>query len=165
MKAQDIVILLKLILLKENSWRMTDLAASLGLSQSEISKSLKRLEKAKLYNAKSKSIARNAFYELLIYGVPYFFPTETGKITKGISTAISHNFVQNKIVSDTNYVWPDIEGDLKGETVTPLYPGAIQAAKKDKELHLLLALIDLLRIGRAREITLARNELKKRILE
>jgi DNA-binding Lrp family transcriptional regulator len=165
MKAQDIVVLLKILILDKKPWTMTELANSLGLSQSEISKSIKRLTNAKIYTKETRSILRNTFYEVLIYGVPYFFPTETGKITRGTPTFISHDFLKNKILSDSTYVWPDDEGKIKGETVPPLYPGIVHAAKNDKDLHLLLALIDALRIGKTREKVIARAELKKRIVD
>lgn len=164
MKAQDIVIILKIMLQNSDEWRMTDIASSLYLSQSEISKGLKRLEKARLYDSTSRKVSKSALYELLIYGVPYFFSVEVGKISKGISTAISHEYFQGKIVSENQYVWPHIEGKAKGETVPPLYPRAADAAICDKKLYALLALIDVLRIGRVREINLARTELKKRIM-
>jgi hypothetical protein len=164
MKAQDVVILLKVLLSEGKNWRMSDLALSLNLSQSEISKSLKRMESAKLYDSSIRKIARNAFYELIIYGVPYFFPAEVGRISKGIATSIGHEFFKSKIVSESQYIWPHINGKVRGETVMSLYKGAIEAALVDKELYLLLALIDVLRIGRVREINLARTELKQRIV-
>jgi DNA-binding transcriptional ArsR family regulator len=164
MKPQDIVILLKIMLKDGEDWRMTDIAASLKLSQSEISKSLKRLEKARLYHSTTRKVAKSAFYELLIYGVPYFFPIDTGKLSKGVPTSISHEYFKGKIITENQYVWPHLEGKTKGETVSPLYPGAADAALTDKKLYSLLALIDVLRIGRAREINLARAELKTRIL-
>ncbi len=43
MKPQDLVILLKIIALKDKEWRIIDLASSLFLSQSEVSKALERL--------------------------------------------------------------------------------------------------------------------------
>jgi DNA-binding transcriptional ArsR family regulator len=164
MKAQDIVILLKVMVMEKEAWRMTDIAAALFLSQSEISKSLKRLEKARLYDSKLRKISRSAFYELLIYGVPYFFSAEVGKLTKGIPTSISEEFFKTKIISENQFVWPHLEGKARGESLSPLYPGAVDAALADKRLYSLLALIDVLRIGRAREINMARAELKKRIL-
>ena len=45
----------------------------------------------------------------------------------------------------------------------PLYPSVPEAALKDEKLHELLALVDALRVGRAREKELAIRELKKRL--
>lgn len=164
MKAQDIIILLKIILLGKKSWRTTDLAHDLFLSQSEVSKGLKRLQEIKLYDANSKSVAKKAFYELLIVSISYFFPASVGKISKGVPTSIGQKVLKSKIVSDHQYIWPHINGTVKGESVSPLYPTVPDAAIKDEKLHDLLALIDALRIGRVREIKLAREELRKRIV-
>ena len=45
----------------------------------------------------------------------------------------------------------------------PLYPGAVEAALMDEELHALLALTDALRVGRTRERAEAAKELAKRL--
>ena len=46
-------------------------------------------------------------------------------------------------------------GSVKGPTLSPLYRTAPQAAMADPALHRLLALLDALRTGRARERSLA----------
>jgi hypothetical protein len=46
--------------------------------------------------------------------------------------------------------------------VFPLYPSVPEVALKDHALHILLALVDALRVGRAREKELAAKELKNR---
>jgi len=68
------------------------------------------------------------------------------------------------IQSEEHYVWPYAKGNLRGQSVTPLYPQAPGAASQDPDLHALLALVDALRIGQKRERALAISELKKRIL-
>jgi hypothetical protein len=50
-----------------------------------------------------------------------------------------------------------------GRAVAPLYRSAPLAAAEDPRLHELLALVDALRVGRARERTLAREELDRRL--
>jgi hypothetical protein len=60
-------------------------------------------------------------------------------------------------------VWPDAEGDVRGVTLEPLHKTAPKAARKDPVLHELLALIDALRDGRARERQLAEHELSARL--
>ncbi len=52
---------------------------------------------------------------------------------------------------------------LRGQSIIPLYSSAPEAALKDSILHGLLALVDALRIGRAREREIAINELKRLI--
>ena len=58
-------------------------------------------------------------------------------------------------------VWAHPQGNAKGPTLSPLYRSAPQAALADPALHQVLALVDALRAGRARERALAINELKK----
>ena len=60
-------------------------------------------------------------------------------------------------------VWPDPEGDVRGESFSPLYKSAPRAAKKDPKLYQLLALVDAIRGGRARERDIAIKELEKRL--
>jgi hypothetical protein len=52
-------------------------------------------------------------------------------------------------------VWAHPAGSAKGPTLSPLYRTAPQAALNDPGLHRLLALLDALRTGRARERTMA----------
>lgn len=61
------------------------------------------------------------------------------------------------------YVWPYADGNVRGQSVAPLYPSVPYAASRDPKLHEFLALIDALRVGRARERNLAVEEIKKRL--
>jgi hypothetical protein len=60
-------------------------------------------------------------------------------------------------------VWPDASGDLRGESLAPIYKSAPKAAKSDPELYELLVIADALRAGRARERQAAVKELKKKL--
>jgi hypothetical protein len=66
--------------------------------------------------------------------------------------------------SDINYVWPDIKGEIIGLLIEPFYTKQVEAAKEDAALYKLLALVDVTRVGKVREIKLAVSELKKIIL-
>jgi hypothetical protein len=48
-------------------------------------------------------------------------------------------------------VWPDASGEKLGYGVEPLHPSAPTAVRRDARLYEVLALIDALREGRARE--------------
>lgn len=61
-------------------------------------------------------------------------------------------------------VWPDPAGTVRGESFEPLHRAAPEAARRDPGLYELLALLDALRGGRARERKLARAELEARLL-
>ena len=58
----------------------------------------------------------------------------------------------------------DLHRKERGLAIEPFYPKQVAAAKKDDELYQLLALIDVIRVVRRREITVAVEELSKIIL-
>ena len=109
---------------------------------------------------------RSALLEFIVHGLKYVYPVQPGPLCRGIPTAHSAPPLAGKMVSNEadEYVWPDDRGDRRGQAITPLYESAPQAAKKDPRLHELLALVDALRVGHAREQALAANELKRRLL-
>lgn len=165
-KPQDVLVVLKLISLKNRSWKQLDLALSLGISQPEIAFSLERLRKSGLIDETKKKPMRLAVVEFLIHAVKYVFPAELGTVSRGIPTAHSVGPLQKSIVADdfAQLVWPDADGNLRGISVSPLYNSVPFAVKKDSELHELLALVDSIRIGKAREKKLAAQEIEKRVL-
>ncbi|MFP4019808.1 MAG: hypothetical protein ACLFUH_11230 [Bacteroidales bacterium] len=160
----DIVILLKIIASKQNQWFQIQIADSLFISQSEVSKSLNRSSYAGLYDPKGKKVMRMAFMELLQYGIKYVFPQQPGAIVRGVPTAHSAPPLDAIIQSEEKYVWPSGKGSARGQSIIPLYPTVVDAVKLDSLLHELLALVDVLRVGRARDRELAIQELKKRIV-
>ncbi|PIP84332.1 MAG: hypothetical protein CO113_14820 [Elusimicrobia bacterium CG_4_9_14_3_um_filter_62_55] len=164
-KPQDILVLLKLTLLKEQNWRHKDLVDALGLSQAEISFSLQRCVNSGLLTPDKKRVIRAAFCGFLIHGLRYVMPARLGPVDRGIPTAHSASPLNRVIVANENdkYVWPHEFGTARGQTVLPIYPSAVKAAMNDPELHELLALIDALRVGRAREKKLAVEELERRL--
>lgn len=164
LKPQDILLALKLVSKNLEHTRMLDIALELGMSQSEISHGLERLKRSRLLGHK-RDVQRHAFLEFLIFGLQYVYPAKMGHETRGIATAHSAKPLSAQIKSDQKYVWPDSDGDTRGQSISPLYESAPFAAKKDSKLYELLALVDSVRIGKAREQELARKELKKRVLD
>jgi hypothetical protein len=69
------------------------------------------------------------------------------------------------IRSNEAYVWPYGRGKVRGQSIVPLYPTVPEAASKDPKFYEIIALVDALRVGRAREQQLGMEELKKRILD
>ena len=59
---------------------------------------------------------------------------------------------------------PSGKGTLRGQSIVPLYPSVVDAVQNDHKLHELLAMVDAIRVGRAREKELAINELQNRII-
>ncbi|HZH66058.1 MAG TPA: hypothetical protein VEY10_14275 [Flavisolibacter sp.] len=164
MRPQDIVILVKLVSLKDKPWHYRDLSAGLFIPLSEISASLKRSEKAGLYGAEVRSVHRLALMEFIQYGLKYVFPTSPGAMVTGLGTAHSHPYYIGFFPAEMQYAWPDEKGDIRGLMIEPLHPNVSKAAGKDELLYKLLASIDILRVGKVREIKMAMDELKKAIL-
>lgn len=162
MSPLDVVVLAKLCLLKEPSTQIA-LAKDLALSQSEISKSMARSAYAGLLFGPGQQVMRQGFFDFLKYGVRYAFPQQPGPVVAGVPTAHSAAPLSDLILSEEPYVWPSAFGKVRGHGIAPLYPKAVDAAIRDPELYEVLALIDALRIGRARERNLAAEELMKRI--
>lgn len=163
MSPHDLVVLLKIISYDQKPWFQKPLAEDLGISQSEVSKSINRSIYAGLLDPSGKLVMRMALLDFLISGLPFVFPQKPGGIVRGIPTAYSAIPLKDQIVSEDNFVWPMGKGTHRGQSIIPLYPSAPEAALKDEMLYELLALCDALRVGRAREKELAVVELKKRL--
>jgi len=161
MRPQDIVILLKIVTLHGEAWQLKDLSISLYISNSEISESLERSLYANLINFEKRNVNRGNFLDFLIHGMKYVFPARAGILTRGIPTAHSHPFMKTFISSEHAYVWPSSSGSVMGQAIEPFYPNQIKAIQEDEELYKLLALLDVLRIGKLREISIAEKELKE----
>lgn len=165
MRPQDIVILLKITTFSKNeSWKMLDLVKSLHISQSEISESLNRSSLAGLIDFSKKKVMRLSLMEFLEYGIHYVFPQHPGAIVRGIATAHTHPFMKKKIISSENYVWADADGNIRGQVIEPLLNSVVKAVKDDDELYKLLAMVDVIRVGKTREVKIAITELKKTLL-
>jgi hypothetical protein len=164
MRPQDVAVLLKIIAAGNGSWQNKDLSAALSLSASEISESLNRSQIARLIDGQKKKVFRQSLMEFLEHGLRYVFPAEPGSLTRGIPTAHAHPFMSNLFPSDEPYVWPESVGKVRGVAIEPLYEGATKAIRSDEDLYKLLALVDVIRVGKVRERKVAIEELKKTIL-
>lgn len=165
MRPQDIVVLLKIISIQNRDWRIIDIANAISISTSEVSEALNRCKIAGLIDNNKRNVNLNSFKEFLIYGLKYVFPVEPGAVVRGIATAHSAYPISEHIVSGGDeYVWPYGEGDKKGQAIEPLYKTLPQIINKEDHLfYELLVIVDTIRIGRAREIKIAIDELEKRL--
>jgi hypothetical protein len=164
---QDVVVLAKLLSYHGARPPIAHLAVDLSLSPSQVHLALKRLERSRLTDSESGRPLLRAVEEFLIHGVKYVFPARRGEATRGIPTAYAAPPLSSQIVesSDLPPVWPDPEGDVRGVGLEPLSRGVPKAVRKDAVLYELLALIDALRDGRARERQIAERELSARLRE
>lgn len=164
MRPQDIVVLLKIVSINNQKWRNIDIANALQVSPSEVSEALNRCRIAGLIDSKKRSVHTNSFKEFLIYGLKYVFPVEPGAVVKGIPTAHSASPINEHIASGGDiYVWPYAKGTQRGQAIEPLYKTLPAIIQEDKIFYELLAIVDTIRVGRAREIKIAIEELEKRL--
>jgi hypothetical protein len=164
LKPQDILLALKLHLGRQKPRpRWVDVAQELGMSQAEISGCLKRLIYAGISSPETDLPYPEPLKEFVLHGLKYAFPSHLGPISRGMPTSHAAPPLSKKISSSELYVWPDAKGEIRGSSIEPIYPSAPYAASRDPKLHELLALIDALRIGQAREKKLAMQELEKRL--
>ena len=167
LKPQDILFLLKLVALEKKPWSFNKIAVELGMSPSEVHAAAKRVLAARLALKEGKNIWPNvrALEDFLFHGIQYVFVPERGGLDRGMPTAYAAPPMNALFVDDGEPppIWPDPEGKVRGESFSPLYKSAPVAAKNDPELYELLALVDAVRGGRARERDIAKKELKKRL--
>jgi predicted nucleotidyltransferase len=168
LKPQDVVILLKLVTLGQQPWTYQRLAVELSISQSEVHAGVRRAAAARLMSDTTAASGRPvlaALKEFLIHGVRYAYPPEHGGLTRGMPTAYAAPPL-NKVIVQPNEpppVWPYAEGAVRGHAFAPLYPSVPKAAERDPKLYELLALVDAMRDGRARERDLAAAEFEARL--
>jgi hypothetical protein len=178
LRPQDVVVVLKLLASGFNPWTYARLGEELAMSPSNAFTSVARAEAAHLLNAtathppkgrKARALLpepnQSNLKEFLIHGVKYSFPVERGGPTRGVPTAeaatpLSQHFSQNFPLPP---VWPYADGPVRGLAFSPLYENVPAAALRDPKLYELLALVDAIREGRAREREIAIGELTARI--
>lgn len=166
MKPQDIVILLKVLLMENRSWQYRELAFYLFISVSEIAESLNRSHIAGLVDQSKHKVYRQSLMDFISHGLHYVFPQQPGQMVTGIATAHSHPYYKSYFPSaEATYVWPDETGNLRGLSIQPLYSNVVKAVRLDEELYKLLATIDIIRVGKVRELKVATAVLKKAILK
>ena len=165
MRPQDIVILLKIISKGSKPWQYKDLAKELFISPSEVTESLARSALAGLFDNQSRKAYHMNIMEFIEHGLHYVFPVIPSAMVNGVPTAHSHLFMKKHFKSELEYVWPEPRGKFRGLAIEPLYKEVPKAVWEDADLYKMLALIDVIRVGRVREWELAISELQKMILQ
>lgn len=162
LKQQDIYVALKLVALNGESRSMQSIGESLGMSASRVHDSMHRLIKAGLVRKEDgyKPIYAN-LKEFIEHGIRFAFVPEVGEPSRGMPTGsfappLDQKFGAGEEIS----VWPDPEGEVRGVSFSPLHKSAPMAARKDAKFYELLALVDAIRGGRARERAMAVKQIK-----
>ncbi len=156
LKAQDIVVLLK-VAVARHGWTFAKLAGELGMSASAVHRSLDRAEASGLYDSGRRNVRIPALKEFLVHGVRYAFPPVNRGEARGMPTAWGAKPLAKELASSGRNapVWPDARGKARGIALEPLHPSVPVAARRDESLYRLLAVVDAIRIGGARERSLA----------
>ena len=165
LKPQDVVIMLKLIVWEDSEWSYPALSHELSMSTSEVHAGVKRAVAARLMDMHRKLPIKRNLLEYLIHGVKYAYPPDRGGVTRGLPTSYAAQPLKDLIMQtdDPPPVWPDPEGQVRGYEFSPLYSSVPHACKVDPKLYEILALVDAIRDGRARETQIAVKEIQLRI--
>jgi hypothetical protein len=167
LKPQDLVVALKIAANQERQFTFNQLAIELNMSSSEIHAAFLRAEKSRLVsrlNGKMGSID-SSLREFVQHGVKYAFPPVVGATVRGMPTGVNAAPL-NQYFANSNeapLVWPTTDGSARGQSLLPLHPSVTEAVKLDYGLYELLALIDAIRCGAAREREMAISEIGKRL--
>lgn len=161
LRPHDVAIALQLMLVP--GMHYNELARAVGVSQGEAHNSVRRLIASRLVRD-TREVNALALHEFVTSGVPYSFPGILGSETRGVPTAHSAPQFSDDLFDENVVVWPSALGKVRGASLTPLFPNAPATARANVRLYELLAAIDELRIGQARERDRAKSFLRDRIL-
>jgi hypothetical protein len=129
------------------------------MSASEVHAAVKRAQASHLLHGPELGERPNlsAMEEFLTHGLKYAFPAERGGATRGVPTSYAAQPLREVLTpgNEPPPVWPYPAGSQRGIALAPLYKQAPKAALRDPGLYELLALVDAIRDGRARERNLA----------
>jgi len=168
LKPQDLLVLFKAAANPGRHWTYAVLGDALGLSPSQAHRSVQRAIAAGLAVVRGRSDwapVRPALTEFAVHGVRYVWPAQPGPVKRGVPTSFGVEPLAGKIsaAGDAAPVWAHPAGKARGPSLSPIYRSAPQAALVDPALHRLLALQDAIRVGRARERSLAADLLTKEL--
>lgn len=161
----DVVVVLAVHDLADNPWTYATLAKRLLISDSQAHGAVQRAVGARLLDGTNRHVRSSGVLEFLVHGIRYAFPVEPGTFTRGVPTGASapplDTLLQRDSVGET--VWPDVDGTVMGQGIRPLHSTVPMIARAHPPLHQLLALVDALRLGGARERDLATREIRHRL--
>ena len=152
-KGQDVLVAIKLLDPWEQS--MLSLGTQIGVSASQAHSSFLRLCAVGLVDQQRRATQRAHFLEFLVHAIKYMFPVSLVAQNQGIPTAHSAPPVKQKLVAPKGapvYVWPSKGGSLiAGIGVEPIYKTVPLVVRADARAYAILAALDSIRLGKARE--------------
>jgi hypothetical protein len=167
LKPQDVLVACRLFSLADprRDWSYSSLSEAVKISAGEAHRSVERLRRA-LVLLPSGEVSRRHLRDLLGVACPRVYYSTRGGIERGTPTSVHAPVLRGKFDVAANalpVVWPG-RGDVRGESLLPIYPTAPDAAAGDEVLYELLALADVLRVGTPADVSRATACLDERIL-
>lgn len=152
LRPADIYVLLGVAAHDDGSFTYRELAHELGIPHAQVQRSLDRAAAAGLYLSSRHDVHRANLEEFLIHALRYVAPASLGAVAAGVPAAWAAEPLSSRISGDDNLppVWPSARGDVRGRSLEPLHPAAVDAARSNRHLAHLLGLADALRVGDAR---------------
>lgn len=126
--------------------RLADLSCrSIG----EVHNAERRLRAARLLRPDRRIVEREPLLRFIQWGVPHAYPPAIGGIAIGVATA--QDVDSDGEPAGAEFVWPTVGGKTRGQAFAPPYPRAPELVSVNPRLRRLLSLVDLVRIGGARD--------------
>jgi len=151
---------------------VADLNFVFAMGVSGISRSLNRLKALNLITelrgeGRRKEYVMNcgAMADLLCHSVRHIFQPEPQGNFRGIPCGWHCPFIESEMnPPERPLVWKMSLGPVSGEAVEPLFPNIGKAVTIDPGLYKALSLVELIRLGKPRDVNHARRVLKDHIL-
>jgi len=160
MKPQDIIV--ALVLTEPPARRAyAQIAEAAAISVSEAHAAVSRLAAAGLVDLRRRTRG-GRLLAFLVDASRIVFPPTFGAEAQGIPTG-ADTFDDPGLPGDRRWVWPTRDGTARGMSLQPLYRTAPDVARASERMHQLLAAVDMLRAGSAREIEWAARYLQRQL--
>ena len=168
LKPQDTLLLVKYWSLNQRAEarNVRSIAEAIGVSPGEVSKGTQRLVASHLVVERSGDVyaEKGAMLEWLCYGSRYAYPYESTGYGRGMATSWNCPMLESEVVAPVPaLVWAAVGGDTEGALIKPIHQSVPFAADRDALLYRVMSLIDAIRGGKPRELTIARRLLTELI--
>ena len=166
LQSQDIVLAIYLST-NDEPWTFQSVGKTLGISQSQVHLAWRRLVDSKLADSKFRRPIKRNLLEFLCHGAKYSFPVKRNENASGMVTGYTHPIL-NKLIkgtTDVKYVWNNTQARSKGVCIDPIHKSAPSLAKENERAYEILATLDAIRLGNAREQEVAMKLMKELLLD
>ena len=162
LKGNDVLVLVWLAA-HPGHWTFRALGEGMRTDIAVLHRSVGRLKHARLLD-EERRLNRASAEEFLVHAVPYLIPGKLGAEGRGIPTAWGVEPLRSALVHDgPSPVWASPHGTTRGPVLEPIAESVVDWVEEGPAMLQWLALVDAMRVGRARERELASNELRRRI--